>query len=176
MKASINMFISLILAFSLTACDEPIHTAAPEAISLPEDAVGYFCGMIVKNHEGPKGHVFVEGQEEPYWFTSVRDALAFSRLPEETAPITAIYVSDMGMASSWAQPGDDAWMLGTQAYFVVGSAKKGGMGAAEAVPFSTQAAAEEFVSKHGGTVMRLDDIPTDHLLGSDQDSDAHEAR
>lgn len=173
MKFHLGAALSLFMALSLTACEEKIAAPIPDAIGLPDDAIGYFCGMIVKNHEGPKGQIFIEGQAEPRWFTSVRDALAYTRLPEETSEVTAIYVSDMGQAASWEQPGDDAWIPGHDAYFVLGSSKMGGMGAAEAVPFSTQSAALDFTATYGGTVMRMDDIPTHQLLGSDEDSHDH---
>ena len=75
----------------------------------------------------------------------------------------------MGNAESWSQPGDKAWIRGKDAYFVLGSSKKGGMGAAEAVPFSSEHAALTFAHQFGGQVMRLNDIPTDQLLGSDPD-------
>ena len=76
MKSYFGVFFSLLLALSLTACEEQIAAPTPDAMALPDDAIGYFCGMIVKNHEGPKGQIFIEGQPDPHWFTSVRDALA----------------------------------------------------------------------------------------------------
>lgn len=171
MKANLSALFSLLLAFTLSSCDEPVVAPAPDALALPDDAIGYFCGMIVKNHDGPKGQIFIEGQAEPHWFTSVRDTLAYTRLPEETASISAIYVSDMAKAESWEQPGDGAWILGSEAYYVVGSSKMGGMGASEAVPFSSEDVALNFAAQYGGDVMRLDDIPTDDLLGSDLDAE-----
>jgi len=171
MKAKFGAFFSAILALTLSSCDQPVATPTPDALALPDDAIGYFCGMVVKNHDGPKGQIFIEGQSEPHWFTSVRDTLAYTRLPEETASISVIYVSDMGKADSWAQPGDNAWILGRDAYYVVGSSKMGGMGASEAVPFSSREVALNFAAQYGGNVMRLDDIPTDDLLGSDLEAE-----
>ena len=160
---------ALFAVFMLGACSETVPVETPDAHALPSDAVGYFCGMIVENHNGPKGQIFIEGDPVPRWFTSVRDTLAYTRLPEETAPIAAIYVSDMARAESWDQPGDDAWMPAVQAYYVLGSSRMGGMGAAEAVPFSDEQAARDFVADFGGTIMRLHDIPDDQLLGSEMD-------
>ena len=63
--------------------------------------------MLVVNHEGPKGQVIIKGQDEPLWFVSVRDAIAYSRLPDEAWKVEAVYVSDIGSADSWANPGTD---------------------------------------------------------------------
>ena len=65
------------------ACGESETVSAPDPIALPDDALGYFCGMTVKMHDGPKGQIFLKDQAEPIWFVSVRDTLAFTRLPDE---------------------------------------------------------------------------------------------
>jgi copper chaperone NosL len=38
------------------------------------------------------------------------------------------------------------------------------MGAAEAVPFSTEKAAKAFAGDHGGNVVRFDAVPRDYIL------------
>jgi copper chaperone NosL len=87
----------------------------------------------------------------------VRDTLTFLNLPEEPKTIAAVYVSDMAKAASWEQPGADNWTLAGDAFFVVGSSRQGGMGGTEAVPFSTEPAAQAFVQQYGGRIVRLDD-------------------
>src|SRR5690606_7350757 len=47
------------------------------------EATGYYCGMLLADHEGPKGQIHLSGREAPLWFSSVRDTIAFLRLPEE---------------------------------------------------------------------------------------------
>ena len=159
--------ILICLAFSLNACGgEDVAQPDKSPMALTDDAIGHFCGMQVSTHNGPKGQVFLKGQESPIWFVSVRDSLAYSRMPDEKFKISTIYVSDMGIAASWDQPGDDAWIQAESAWFVVGSSRTGGMGMAELVPFSDKVKAENFIASYGGTLSRMSDIATDVLLGS----------
>lgn len=163
----------LCLALSLHACGDQ-ETAQPDRspIALSDDAIGHFCGMQVSEHDGPKGQVFLKGQESPLWFISVRDSLAYSRMPDEKYKISTIYVSDMGKAESWDQPGDDAWIRAEDAWYVADSSRTGGMGMAEFVPFSDKAKAEEFIVSYGGILTKMQEIKTDALLGSnDMDKD-----
>ena len=71
----------------------------------------------------------------------------------------------MGAASNWDQPEAGTWVDARIAWFVVDSDMRGGMGASEAVPFGTQAAAESFRGKHGGRVVQLDGIPDAYVMG-----------
>jgi len=161
-------FVSLIglsMVF-LAACQEEKVYETPDPRALSRDAIGYFCGMIVADHDGPKGQVILRETGETLWFTSVRDTLAYTRLPEETDPVGAIFVSDMSKAGSWEAPGEAAWMMVSEAHFVMGSTRRGGMGAPEVVPFSNAEDAKQFVAEFGGQVVRLAQIPDDALLGS----------
>lgn len=157
------------LILSLQACggEEPqLPDRSPFALS--DDAIGHFCGMQVSEHNGPKGQIFLKDQESPLWFISVRDSLAYSRMPDEKFKINTIYVSDMGKAVSWDQPGDDAWIRAEDAWYVAGSSRTGGMGMAEFVPFSDKVKAADFMKSYGGTLVKMDEIATDALLGSDE--------
>ena len=51
--------------------------------------------------------------------------------------------------TSWNQPGDEAWVKADDAWYVQGSKRTGGMGAAEWVPFSEKLKAEEFMTEFG---------------------------
>ncbi len=163
----------LCLALSLTSCgDQEIAQPDRSPIALSDDAIGHFCGMQVSEHKGPKGQIFLKGQKSPLWFISVRDSLAYSRMPDEKYKISTIYVSDMGKAESWDQPGDDAWIRAEDAWYVAGSSRSGGMGMAEFVPFSDKTKAEEFIGSYGGILTKMQEIKTDALLGSnDMDKD-----
>jgi copper chaperone NosL len=147
----------------MAACGREPSGTLPAAAELTADAIGYYCNMIVVNHNGPKGQIFLTGRDEPLWFTSVRDTLAYTMLPEEPKNIAAIYVNDMGQAS-WDQPEPGTWVDARQAWYVLGSEMMGGMGAPEAVPFRESAAAEEFAARHGGEVLAFDAVPEDHIL------------
>ena len=155
------MIRGLLAAFAvltiLAGCSKEDARIVPAAHTLTADATGHYCGMLLSEHAGPKGQILLEGQDAPVWFTSVRDTLMFLALPEETKTIAAVYVSDMAKAPSWDQPGADNWILAADAVFVVGSDREGGMGGAEAVPFSSEAVAQAFVGQHRGRVVRFDE-------------------
>lgn len=137
----------------------------PPPAEVHAEATGHYCGMLLVDHEGPKGQVHLGSRKDPLWFSSVRDTLAFLRLPEEPRDIAAVYVNDMARAKHWGQPEAGAWVDPRKAWFVIDSDMRGGMGAPEAVPFSDQALAEAFTTTHGGRVVRLGDIPDAYVLG-----------
>src|SRR5690606_25655652 len=147
------------------ACDRAPAAPPPPPAEVTDEATGHYCGMLLADHDGPKGQVHLASRAEPIWFSSVRDTIAFLRLPEEAKDVVAVYVNDMGKARQWEQPEPGTWVDARAAWFVVDSAMRGGMGASEAVPFSTEPAAESFRARHGGRVLRLDDIPDDYVIG-----------
>lgn len=156
------LVIVLLLLFGCAEQPEP----APPPEELTRVAVGHYCGMIVVDHEGPKAQIQLAHRDEVLFFTSVRDAVAFTLLPEEPDDITAFYVHDMAKAESWAHPGRAAWMPAKEAVYVIGSERRGGMGAPEAVPFSARSAAEDFVATHGGRIVSFEEIPRDYILAA----------
>lgn len=156
----------LLLGLTLSGCNGTKETETPSPVRLTEEAVGHYCQMFVLDHFGPKAQIHLAGRPAPLWFAQVRDAVAFLREPEKSAEITAVYVNDMARAESWEQPGVDNWLLADNAAFVVGSDATGGMGAPEVVPFGNEDAAKEFIAEHGGNLMRLNDIPTEAVLGA----------
>lgn len=162
--------IALLLA--VAACGEDRQAAAPPPpAAMTAEAVGHYCGMNLADHAGPKGQAWVAGIDQPYWFSSARDAVAFTMLPEEPDAIAALYVSDMATAASWDQP--DTWVEARKAHFVIGSDRRGGMGQREIVPFSDAAAARGFAERHGGRVVAFDQIPRDYVLGGDETHPDH---
>lgn len=148
----------------LAACKpEVAQDVTPAEISA--DTIGHYCQMNLSEHAGPKAQAHLEGIPDPVFFSQVRDAIAFSRVPEQVAPILVIYVNDMGRdGATWDEPGTGNWIDAKVAWYVLGSDREGGMGAPETVPFGTQAEADAFADAEGGTVMRLDDIPDDQVI------------
>jgi copper chaperone NosL len=159
-----RVLLLALVSVGLTACDEPKEANAPPPAKLTRDAKGHYCRMIVLDHKGPKGQIHVEGRKTPVWFSSVRDTIAFTMLPEEPKRITAIYVNDM-TDTPWDRPGPETWIDAKKALYVIGSSKRGGMGAAEAVPFKGEAAAKAFAAKFGGQVVPFGKIPKKYILG-----------
>lgn len=158
--------LAALLMLAAAGCDEPPAPPPPPA-AMTRDAIGHYCGMILADHAGPKGQIFVASRDAPYWFSSARDAVAFTLLPDEPKDIRAIYVTDMGKAASWEQPGPESWTDARKAVYVIGSNRRGGMGQMETVPFADPARADAFAREHGGQVVRFADIPRDYVLGGD---------
>lgn len=155
-------FSLLLFIFLAAACEKTQPLEVPPAQTLTREANGYYCLMTVVNHSGPKGQIILSDKKQALWFTSVRDTIAFTLSPEEPKNIAAIYVNDMSDAN-WDNPGEDNWIDAREAWYVLGSKRSGGMGAAEAVPFSTKEQAELFSSNQGGNVYAFAEIPKDYI-------------
>ena len=151
---------ALLFALLLAACQEELAQST-DPVALTPESVGHFCQMNLLEHEGPKAQIHLEGLPgAPLFFSQVRDAVTYIRLPEQSHPILAVWVSDMGAAgATWADPGAENWIDATTAHYVVGADVEGGMGAPELVPFADLAAAQAFTADHGGSIMGLAAIP-----------------
>lgn len=161
-----RVLAAILLSAGLTACDGSDEVAdLPPPVEVAGEMTGYYCGMLLVEHGGPKGQIHLRSREEPLWFSSVRDTVAFTLLKEEPKDVAAIYVNDMGQAKNWEQPEPGTWIDARAAWFVLDSDRVGGMGLPEAVPFGTEVAASEFAAAHGGRVVRLPDIPHSYVLG-----------
>jgi copper chaperone NosL len=156
--------LALLAILAVAACREEV-AAIPDPVPMTEEAVGHYCQMDLLEHPGPKAQVHLDGQPGmPLFFSQVRDAVAYQRMPEQSHAITAIYVSDMANAPSWEDPGATNWVRADLAHYVVGATIPGGMGAPELVPFSRPEAAAEFAARHGGAVMALAAIDDAQVL------------
>jgi copper chaperone NosL len=163
---------AFIAAVVLAGCNQDVATAtAPPPVALNAEAMGVFCGMNLLEHPGPKGQIITGSRIDPFWFSSVRDTVAFTLMPDQPRDIRAIYVSDMAKAQSWEDPGATNWIDARKAFYVIESRRQGGMGAAEAIPFGTRAAADSFVVAKGGRVATLTEIPSAYVLGGDNVGD-----
>ena len=156
---------AILLIVALAGCRDDA-ASRPAPVAMTQEAIGHFCQMNLLEHPGPKAQVHLKDMPNPLFFSQVRDAIAFRLLPEQDGEITAIYVSDMA-AGPWDNPGPTNWIDAEGAFYVVGSARPGGMGTPELIPFGTQDAASGFADAHGGSVQRLDDIPPALVLTPD---------
>ena len=165
---TLRILVAVVAAIFLTGCNQDAaNSIPPPPIALSSDAMGVFCGMNLLEHPGPKGQIITRGRIDPFWFTSVRDTVAFTLMPDQPRDIRAIYVSDMAQAPSWEDPGATNWVDARKAFFVIESRKRGGMGTAEAVPFGNREAADAFAAANGGRVVTFAQIPSAYVLGSD---------
>ncbi|MDA7964457.1 nitrous oxide reductase accessory protein NosL [Ruegeria sp.] len=156
--------LALIALVALAACKEEV-AEAPDPVDLTPDALSFFCQMNIAEHGGPKGQIHLDGYPAPLFFAQVRDMVAYLKSPERDAKITAVYVSDMGVAPNWRQPGISNWIAADDATFVVGANVAGGMGAREVVPFADPSDAQTFIQQYGGNALPLTDIPDTEVLG-----------
>ncbi len=155
----------LLLTLCLAGCkQEAAQDITP--VEMTAETLGHFCQMNLLEHSGPKAQVHLKGMPGmPLYFSQVRDAIAYQRLPEQSSPILAIYVNDMGApGASWDVPGTGNWIPAESAWYVLGSGREGGMGTPETVPFSSEDAAQAFARAEGGKVMRLTQIPDTAVL------------
>jgi copper chaperone NosL len=167
MTRIITLLTVLLSGLALTGCGETrTADAPPPPHELTRTAIGYYCGMTLLEHTGPKAQIILASRSEPVWFSSARDAFSFVMLPEEPKDVRAIYVSDMAKAPSWDDPGAGNWIDAKQATYVLGSRVKGGMGADETVPFSERGAAERFAAEHGGRLATFAEVPREYVLSA----------
>ncbi|WP_425101366.1 nitrous oxide reductase accessory protein NosL [Tropicibacter sp. S64] len=152
-----------LVALMLSGCKEEV-AERPLPVTMTAEAVGHYCQMDLLEHPGPKAQVHLSGLPDPLFFSQVRDAIAYQRMPEQSHAIAAIYVSDMGAAPSWEAPGADNWIAAETAVYVVGATVAGGMGAPELIPFADRAAAEDFVARNGGEILSLLSVPDETVL------------
>lgn len=164
-----GLLAAVVLSVAVTACDDSQEVAeAPPPVEYGGEAIGYFCGMLLTEHGGPKGQVHLQSRATPLWFSSVRDTVAFTLLEGEPKDVSAIYVNDMGKVTDWQEPEPGTWVEASEAWYVIGSRRMGGMGLPEVVPFGTEGAAERYTQEHGGRVVRLAEVPPDYVLGMPQ--------
>ena len=172
MNMPIAHFFVLALTLIIAAC-QPVNKAERPKPQLPTtEAIGHFCNMLLDEHEGPKSQVLRKGDKEPLWFTTVRDGIAYTRLPEESLDVAAVYVTaiDTTPSFSLAHPETmmESWISAEWAVYVIGSRLRGGMGAMEAFPFRDVKMATQFTKIYGGRVIRFSEIPEDYVLGNSE--------
>lgn len=158
--------LAALVALPLLGCGQEQKAASlPPPQEPTADSVAQFCNMAVLDHTGPKGQIFLKGRTEPLWFASVRDAFAFTMLPEEPKDLAAIYVNDMTTSADGRRFPPGSWIEARAAWFVSGSDYHAGMGETEIVPFSDRAAATRFIAEHGGTLARFAQVAEADVLG-----------
>lgn len=159
-----SVFTALALLLALTACSQQ-QTAAPPPQAITDASKGYYCTMNLAEHNGPKAQVFHQSDPgKAVWFSTVRQMLGYLKHPGEPRDILAIYVTDMSKVKDWNVPNaDNDWIDAKTAYYVIDSKFIGGMGFADALPFSDQTAAQAYVKQNGGRVLRMEEIPDSYI-------------
>ncbi len=155
-------------ALKLAGCDSREDAAADgcSPIVLNDEHECALCGMTVVRHPGPKGQACLR-DGNILAFCSVQDLLSWAWQPESAPHIRMLYVHDLSR-TGWDEPVDDVWMDASQAVYVVGHDLKGAMGHPPA-PFSAEADAEDFASRHGGRLLAFDELDWETFRGNGGD-------
>ena len=159
-----SLRVGLLVAIVVSCSQRQTSLTPIPPREISPDSVGHFCGMLLVEHPGPKGQIWLSGQAEPVWFASVTETFAFTMLDEEPKNIAAIYVTDMGRARSWEKPGPGLWIDARKAVYVIGGRLHAGMGANEAVPFSTPEQARRFAAANGARIVSFAAMPRTFIL------------
>lgn len=154
----------LLAALALAGCAAE-HSAQPEpAVAIAPGDVGAGCGMVIDGSPGPRAEAWIDGYTAPLKFGSTRDFFAYVLQPEHRLRVGHLYVQDSA-AIDWRQPTDAAasFIAAREAYYVAWQPRLGMMGPTFA-SFATRSAADAFVARNGGQVLRFRDI-TPELVG-----------
>ena len=145
--------LALAAVVLVAACSRDETASLPKPLEPDASSIAYFCHMSLPEHEGPKGQLFLRGQDKPIWFASVGEAFTFLEIElAQPHDLVVVYVNDMAQGT-WEHPAPGAWLAVEKASYVIGSSKTGSMGDKEAVPFSSQAAAAAFAKEFGGEIV-----------------------
>lgn len=149
----------LILAvFGLAGCDDGAteKVMAQKAMAIESADECHLCGMLIARFPGPKGQVYERGIQQNMKFCSTRDMFAYALDPEHKHNIQSVFVHDMAV-NPWEEPGEETYIDGRKAWFVVGSSKKGAMGPTLG-SFKTKESAEAFAKEFGGELKRFEEL------------------
>lgn len=176
MKPFSFKFLPALLMFAvfISGCsgeaEKVIEKPAPVHIESADEC--HVCGMAVTRFPGPKGEVITKKDQTVHKFCSTRDMFAWVLQPENVMRKHTLYVHDMSQ-TEWASPDDAALIDAREAFYVVGSERKGAMGQTLA-SFSTESAAQDFMMEYGGEVIQFDAITLEHLNTEMPMGDMHE--
>lgn len=147
---------------ALSGCSEPEQVAEkPAAVHFEDGEECHVCGMAITGFPGPKGEVITEKQQQVHKFCSTKDMFSWVLQPENIKRDHTLYVHDMAQ-SEWDSPADTALIDAREAFYVIGSERKGAMGPTLA-SFADSTAADGFAAEFGGHVKAFADITMSDL-------------
>jgi len=151
-------FFLILTVLSFASCSRDTG-AKPQPVEFTREHSCNVCGMIIVDFPGAKAQIHYKNKKIDT-FCSTLDMFLFYLQPDRPANIAAMYVNDMGKAD-WEHPRGH-WADAKNAFYVYGGDIMGTMGES-LVPFSDRKDADAYMKKHGGRVIRFDDVKTDIL-------------
>lgn len=116
------------------------------------------CGMFVAKYPQWLARLIVQNGERLY-FDGVKDMMAYYFAPEDFGAAAGQIVSKVEVKDYYSQK----WIDGKNAWFVAGSDVLGPMGH-ELVPFSSEAAAQNFLQDHlGREILSFSSIKSERI-------------
>lgn len=141
---------------ALTGCGRSPDDSGPVAAADFDNAASCALdGMLLSEYPGPKGQMRVNGQAQPEWYCDTLELLNAMLRPEQVRQLQGAWVQDMARAD-WERPRGH-WIDARSAHYVLGSRRKGSMGAT-AASFADAAAAAAFVQQHGGRAVAFAEL------------------
>ncbi|GAB4411053.1 MAG: hypothetical protein OHK0032_06890 [Thermodesulfovibrionales bacterium] len=178
---SISAVCCLLLAACFLAGCAKGRGEKPPPVEFTRDDACKVCGMIIVDFPGAKAQIhYKNGRYDA--FCSTLDMFLFYLQPDRPRDIVAIYVNDMGGAEGGLHPpsvtplntdkkvpGGETkshpratWIDARAAFYVYGGDIMGPMGES-LVPFADLKDAEAYAKKHGGRILRFDEVKMDIL-------------
>ncbi|MDY6978691.1 MAG: nitrous oxide reductase accessory protein NosL [Pseudomonadota bacterium] len=173
-RVLIPLFSALLLVAGCEPANDTGQVHEPVPIGAADEC--HVCGMTITRHPGPKGQAFIRHAATPFKYCSTRDLFSHILQPEVRSRITQIYTHDMG-ATSWQAPDNSAFTDARQAWYVIHHPMTGAMGPTLA-SFAEKSDAENFTAKHGGEMVRFEEITLELVAnlttGDGAPSDSHQ--
>lgn len=142
-------------SLALGGCGRRDDSTANAPLEMEAQTACSLDGMLLTDFPGPKGQIHYAQDREVAWFCDTLELLATLLAPEQVRMVKAAWVQDMGRAD-WERPRGH-WIDARQAWYVLGSKRRGSMGPT-AASFAAEDAARAFAQTHGGQVLRYADI------------------
>ena len=161
---ALGLLLLLAGFFALAGCSEPTTQSTiekPAAVHMEGGDECHVCGMAITGFPGPKGEVITEKQQQVHKFCSTKDMFSWVLQPENIKRDHTLYVHDMAQ-SEWDSPVDTALIDAREAFYVIGSERKGAMGPTLA-SFADSSVADDFAAGFGGHVKAFADITMSDL-------------
>ena len=151
----------LLLAVALGGCGQTDDSGASGPVEITGGTYCTLDGMLLADYPGPKAQIHYAGRKEPDFFCDTVEMFHIYLNPEIIQPVRGLYVQDMG-STDWDDPREN-WIDARNAFYVLGSSRRGAMGPTLA-SFATEEAAREFAREFGGQVLRFEEVTPDQVI------------